>query len=82
MKTIKNSKKSILGYIFDGINPKYFFEFFAFRNRAQGNDRVGCGDKFPPPTWGYPPWYAQEGSDKVKNSEIFGMTKKNCPKTK
>ena len=32
---------------------------------------------FQPPTWGDPPWYAQEGSDTVRISEIFGLTKKN-----
>ena len=32
---------------------------------------------FHPPSRGYSPWYAREGSDKVKTSEIFGMTQKN-----
>ena len=59
-----------------GIRRDFFFEFFAFQNRAQGSGRVGRGDDFPPPPGGTPPWYAQEGSDKVKISEIFGRTKK------
>ena len=58
------------------IRQESFFKFFAFRNRAQGSDRVGRGDNFSPPHWGYPPWYAQEGSDKIKMSDFFGVTQK------
>ena len=50
---------------------------FIIENQAQGSGRVDHGDNSPPP-WGYPPWYAREGSDKVKVSEIFGVTNFFC----
>ena len=52
----------------------FFFDFFAFQNRAQGSGRVGRGDNSSPPPWRYPTWYPQEGSDKIQISEIFGVT--------
>ena len=60
-----------------GIRQEILFEFFAFQNRAQGSGtcRVRRGDIFHPPL-GYPPWYAQEGFDKAKISEIFGTIQK------
>ena len=58
-----------------GIRREFFYQIFAFQNRAQGSGRVGRGDNFPPPLLGGdPPWYTQEGSDNVKISEFFGWT--------
>ena len=60
-----------------GIRREFFFEFFAFQ-KIESREVVEYAATiiFHPPPWGYPPWYAQEGSDKVKISEIFGATKR------
>ena len=68
-----------MGGVQGGSRGHTSFQNLDFRNRARGSGRVSRGDEFPPPppTPGRtPPWYARKGSDKVKNSEIFGVPKK------
>ena len=53
-----------------------FFEIFKIERR-EVVEYAAAIIFHPPPPGGDPPWYAQEGSDKVKILEIFGMTQKN-----
>ena len=55
-----------------GIRRESFFEFFAFRNRAQGSGRVGRVDDFPPPPGGTPPGARGRGPTKSKFSKFLG----------
>ena len=59
-----------------GIRRDFFSNFLLFEIERREVVEYTAAIIFHPP-WGYPHWYAREGSDKVKISEIFGVTKKD-----